>query len=218
MRPLPFRLAVCALLITAAQVSAAPEKWTKAIDAFVTADQTNPPPRDGVVFVGSSSIVRWATLQRDFPGVKAINRGFGGSELADSVYYADKIVIPYQPRIVVLYAGENDLNSGRSPDAVFADFKAFVAKVHAALPKTKIVFISVKPSPSRLKIKDQVARTNALVAAECRRDPRLAFADIYTPMLTAAGEMRPELFVKDMLHLNEAGYALWTPIVARYLK
>jgi lysophospholipase L1-like esterase len=210
-------LLVAALLASPA-LRAAPEKWTKAIDAFTTADQTNPPPRDGVVFVGSSSIVRWSSLQRDFPGVKAINRGFGGSELADSVFYADRIVIPYHPRIVVLYAGENDLNAGKTPETVFADFKAFVAKVHAALPQTRIVFIAIKPSPSRAKIKDQVARTNALVAAECKRDPRLEYADVYTPMLTAAGEMRPELFVKDMLHLNEAGYALWAPIVARHLK
>lgn len=211
-------LPALALLLAGPALWAAPEKWTKAIDAFTAADQTNPPPPDGVVFVGSSSIVRWASLQKDFPGVKALNRGFGGSELADSVFYADRIVIPYKPRIVVLYAGENDLQTGRTPEAVLADFKAFVAKVHAALPKTRIVYIAIKPSPSRAKIKDQVVRANDLIAAVCARDPRLAFADVYTPMLTITGEMRPELFVKDMLHLNEAGYALWTPIVARYLK
>jgi lysophospholipase L1-like esterase len=211
-------LPTLALLLAGPVAWAAPEKWAKAIDAFTTADKTNPPPRDAVVFVGSSSIVRWASLQKDFPGVKAVNRGFGGSELADSVFYADRIVIPYQPRIVVLYAGENDLNAGKSPETVFGDFKAFVAKVHAALPKTRIVFIAIKPSPSRVKIKDHVVRANDLIAAACARDPRLAFADVYTPMLTITGEMRPELFVKDMLHLNEAGYALWTPIVARQLK
>ncbi len=216
----PRRLLVLLLTVLApfSALRAAPEKWTKAIDAFTTADQTNPPPREGVVFVGSSSIVRWASLQRDFPGVKAINRGFGGSELADSVFYADRIVIPYRPRVVVLYAGENDLQNGRTPEAVHADFRAFVAKVHAALPLTRIVFIAIKPSPSRAKIKDRVVQANALIAADCARDARLAFADVYTPMLTATGEMRPELFVKDMLHLNETGYALWTPIVAQYLK
>lgn len=214
----PTLLTVCTLLVLAPLLRAAPEKWTKAIDAFTTADRTNPPPRDGVVFVGSSSIVRWNTLQRDFPDVKAINRGFGGSELADSVFYADRIVIPYRPRIVVVYAGENDLQNGRAPEAVHADFRAFVAKVHAALPLTRIVWIAIKPSPSREKIKDRVVQANALVAADCARDPRLAYADVYTPMLTTAGEMRPELFVQDRLHLNEAGYALWTPIVARHLK
>lgn len=205
-------------LLLAPVVFAAPEKWADAINKFTQADATRPPPSGAVVFVGSSSIVRWATLEKDFPGVTVVNRGFGGSELADSVFYADRIVIPYRPKTVVVYAGENDLNTGQTPEKVFGDFKAFVAKVHAALPKTKIVFIAIKPSPSREKIKAQVVRANALIAAECARDPRLAFADIYTPMLTAKGEMRPELFVKDMLHLNEAGYAVWVPVVAPFLR
>ncbi len=212
------RLFPALLLLLAPVVFAAPEKWAEAINKFTQADTTRPPPSGGVVFVGSSSIVRWATLEKDFPGVTVVNRGFGGSELADSVFYADRIVIPYRPRTVVVYAGENDLNTGQTPEKVFGDFKAFVAKVHGALPKAKIVFIAIKPSPSREKIKAQVVRANALIAAECALDPRLAFADIYTPMLTAKGEMRPELFVKDMLHLNEAGYAVWVPVVAPFLK
>jgi lysophospholipase L1-like esterase len=212
------RLLPALLLWLAPVVFAAPEKWADAINKFTQADATRPPPSGAVVFVGSSSIVRWVTLEKDFPGVTVVNRGFGGSELADSVFYADRIVIPYRPKTVVVYAGENDLQAGQTPEKVFHDFKAFVAKVHAALPQTKIVFIAIKPSPSREKIKAQVVRANALIAAECARDPRLAFADIYTPMLTAKGEMRPELFVKDMLHLNEAGYAVWTPVVAPFLK
>lgn len=215
---LPRRFLPALLLLLAPVMFAAPEKWADAINKFTQADATRPPPSGAVVFVGSSSIVRWATLEKDFPGVTVVNRGFGGSELADSVFYADRIVIPYRPKTVVVYAGENDLNTGQTPEKVFGDFKAFVAKVHAALPKTKIVFIAIKPSPSREKIKAQVVRANALIAAECARDPRLAFADIYTPMLTAKGEMRPELFVKDMLHLNEAGYAVWVPVVAPFLK
>lgn len=197
---------------------AAPEKWTAAIDKFSNADKTNPPPRDAVVFVGSSSIVKWTTLEKDFPGTKVINRGFGGSELADSVFYADRIVTPYHPRAVVVYAGDNDLNAGKSPEAVFADFKAFVAKVHAQLPQTRIVYIAVKPSPSRWKIKDKGLKTNALIAAECAKDKRLRFVDIWGPMLNEKGEPRPELFVKDMLHMSPAGYEIWTPLVAAALK
>ena len=197
---------------------AAPEKWTTAIDKFTNADQTNPPPRDAVVFVGSSSIVKWASLAQDFPALKVINRGFGGSELADSVFYADRIVIPYRPRAVVLYAGDNDLKAGKTPETGFADFKAFVAKVHAALPRTRIVYIAVKPSPSRWSIKEQGEKTNALIASECGKDRRLRFVDIWEPMLNAKGEPRPELFVKDMLHMNEAGYRIWTPLVAAALK
>ena len=98
------------------------------------------------------------------------------------------------------------------------DFKAFVAKIHAALPQTRIVYIAVKPSPSSWTINDKGVAAKASIAAECKRDQRLAFADIYTPMLDAKGEPRPEFFVKDMLHMNEAGYAIWTPIVAPLLK
>lgn len=216
---LPSRHLLALAALTAASLAlAAPEKWTAAIDKFTQADATTPPPRGGVVFVGSSSIVKWTSLVEDFPGVKVINRGFGGSELADSVFYADRVVTPYQPKVVVLYAGDNDLNAGKTPETVFADFQAFVAKVHGALPDTRVVFIAIKPSPSRWKIKDKVVRTNALIAAACAKDKRLAYADVYTPMLDAQGEPRPELFVKDMLHMNPAGYAIWKPVVAPLLK
>jgi lysophospholipase L1-like esterase len=215
---LPRNICAALALLVASLAFAAPEKWTAAIDKFTQADAANPPPRNAVVFVGSSSIVKWSSLAQDFPGVKVINRGFGGSQLEDSVFYADRIVIPYKPRTVVLYAGDNDLNSGKTPETVLADFKAFIAKIHAKLPDTRIVYIAIKPSPSRWKIKDQVVRANTLIAAECARDKRLAFADVYTPMLNPKGEPRPELFVKDMLHMNEAGYAVWKPVVAPLLK
>jgi lysophospholipase L1-like esterase len=215
---LPRKLSAALTLLLAPLLSAAPEKWTAAIDKFTAADATNPPPRNAVVFVGSSSIVKWSSLAQDFPAVKVINRGFGGSELADSAFYVDRIVIPYQPRTVVLYAGDNDLNAGKTPETVLADFKEFARKIHAALPQTRIVYIAIKPSPSRWKNKDNIVRTNQLIAAECAKDKRFAFADIYQPMLDAKGQPRPELFVKDMLHINEAGYAIWKPVVAPLLK
>jgi lysophospholipase L1-like esterase len=211
-------ISVGLILLLGPLAVAAPEKWAAAIDRFTQADATNPPPQNGVVFIGSSSIVKWTTLAHDFPGVKVINRGFGGSQLEDSAFYVDRIVIPYRPRTVVLYAGDNDLNAGKTPEAVFADFKRFSEKIHAALPQARIVYIAIKPSPSRWKLKDKVVRANALIAAECARDKRFAFADVYTPMLDASGEPRPELFVKDMLHMNDAGYAIWKPVVAPLLK
>ena len=198
-------------------VFAKPADWAKAIDAFTQADAAQP-PRDAALFIGSSSIVKWTTLARDFPGVPVINRGFGGSELADSVFYLDRIAIPYHPRVVVLYAGDNDLAAGQPPEAVAASFEAFCAKLHAALPATRIVYLAIKPSPSRWKLKDQVVRANALIAAFCARDPRRAFVDVYTPMLDARGQPRPELFVADMLHMKPAGYAIWTPLVAPFLQ
>jgi len=215
---LPRRLLLLAFLAAGAAAGAAPAKWAASIDAFIRADAANPPPREAVLFVGSSSIVRWKSLARDFPDVPVINRGFGGSELADSVHYLDRLVLPHQPRVVVLYAGENDLQAGATAEEVHARFQAFRQRLHAALPQTRLVFIAIKPSPSRAKIRAQIDRANALIAATCREDPRLAFADVVPPMLDAAGQPRPELFVADRLHLSEAGYALWRPIVAPLLR
>lgn len=214
---MPRCLIVLLAFLLAPLLLAAPDKWAATIEKFTQSDASQPPVHDGVVFVGSSSIVKWTTLEKDFPGVNVINRGFGGSELADSVFFADRIVIPYRPRVVVVYAGDNDLNAGKTPAAVFADFKAFVAKVHARLPATRIVFIAVKPSPSRWKIHAAGEKTNALIAAECARDNRLRFVDVWPPMLDANGEPRRDLFVADMLHMNPAGYAIWRPLVAAQL-
>lgn len=197
---------------------AAPAKWTTAIDKFTAADKTTPPPRQGIVFVGSSSIALWKTLQADFPGLPVINRGFGGSELGDSVFYADRIIIPYAPKTVVVYAGENDINAGKSPESVHENFNALRARIHAALPQTRIVYIAMKPSPSRWKLREKFTQGNALIAAECRKDPRLTFLDVWTPMLDAKGEPRPELFVKDMLHMNADGYVIWTRLLTPLLK
>ena len=215
---LPLRTAITAALLLGASLFAAPEKWASEINKYTQADAIKAPARDAVVFVGSSSIRKWTSLATDFPGITTINRGFGGSELSDSVFYADRIVIPYAPRLVVVYAGENDLQAGKSAEALLADFQAFCAKIHPALPKTKIIFLAVKESPSRAKIRDKVLLANQLIAAACAQDPRRTFVDVATPMLDAAGKTRPELFIADQLHLQPAGYAIWTQVLAPYLK
>lgn len=208
---------ITALLFVPLISSATPDKWIKAIDDLTRNDREHPPAPGGVVFVGSSSIAYWKDVAKDFPGIGAINRGFGGSELADSVFYADRIVIPYHPRAVVLYAGDNDLAAGKSPETVIADFHAFVAKVHGALPDARIVYIAIKPSPLRWALREKITQVNHAVADACSRESYLRFVDIYTPMLNANGEPRPELFREDKLHMNEAGYTLWRPLVAAQL-
>lgn len=197
---------------------AGPERWTAEIDALTQRDREQPPPTGAVVFVGSSSIRLWTTLAEDFPGVATVNRGFGGSELADSVFYADRIVLPYAPRVVVLYAGENDIAAGKQPDAVLADFQAFCAKVHGARPKTQIIFIALKPSPSRVSVRAAVVRTNALIAEECAKDARRTFLDIFPRMLDSRGEDRPELFQANRLHMQAEGYAIWTAALTPLLR
>jgi lysophospholipase L1-like esterase len=204
--------------LVAPAVFAAPEKWAAEIEKYTKADALKAPAQGAVVFVGSSSIRRWNSLAADFPGVMLLNRGFGGSELTDSVFYADRIVIPYAPRLVVVYAGENDLQAGKSAESVLAAFRAFHAKVHAALPKTKIIFLAIKESPSRAKIREKVLLANKLIAADCAKDSRLTFVDVATPMLDAEGQTRPELFVADQLHLKPEGYVIWTKVLSPYLK
>jgi len=197
---------------------ASPRQWLGDVEAFEKVDKIKPPPQASVVFVGSSSIVRWTSLETDFPDFKTINRGFGGCELADSLYYADRIVVPYHPKAIVMYAGENDLDDGRKPEIVAADFKAFVTKVRFFLPGVRVIYISIKPSPLRWKHRADIEATNAMIAAECAKDPGLTFINIFPLMLDTKGEPRLDLFKSDKLHMNPAGYAIWTPLVAAALR
>ena len=200
-----------------AATPAASDRWEQTIRAFEAQDRKSAPAQGGIVFAGSSSIRLWK-LAESFAGLPAINRGFGGSELVDSVRYADRIVIPYRPRIVVLYAGDNDLASGKSPERVSADFKQFVAKVHAALPKTRIIYIGIKPSVSRWKLIDKIRDTNRRIKDFATADPRLVFIDVERSILGPDGKPRPELFQPDGLHLNAAGYRLWADLVRPHLR
>ena len=188
-------------------------RWEPAILAFEAADRTNPPPRHAVEFIGSSSIRLWTNAPSLLPGHRILNRGFGGSHLADSVAFVDRIVIPYRPKFVVLYAGDNDISAGKSPGEVFADFKEFERKVHTALPQTKIAFISIKPCPAREKYLDEVQTANRLIKEFISSDGRLTYLDVFTPSLSADGKPRAELYIKDGLHPNDAGYKLWASIV-----
>ena len=192
--------------------------WESEIKAFENADKTNPPPKGAVLFIGSSSIRLWKTLAQDFPEHKVINRGFGGSQIMDSVNFVERIVVPYRPRIVVLYAGGNDINSGKSTQQVFADYQSFVTKVHAALPQTRIVYISIAPNPARWAQVEKVKAANQLIENYALQHPHLAFVNVFPHMLGEDGQPRPELFVEDRLHMNAQGYGLWTKILRPYLK
>jgi len=186
------------------------DRWESAIKKFEDADKVAPPPQNAIVFIGASSIVRW-NLRESFPelGAQAINRGFGGSLAADSTRYADRIVIPYKPRIVVFYAGDNDVEANHTPQQIAGDFAAFERKVHAALPETQIVFISIKPSIRRFPWIEQIKGANALVKQYCATHAHLTFVDIVPQMLGAEGKPRKELLVEDGLHMTPAGYKIW---------
>jgi GDSL-like lipase/acylhydrolase family protein len=179
------------------------------IAAFEASDRINPPVKGGVLFVGSSSIRLWPHLAADFPGANVVQRGFGGSELWQVVNYAPRIVLPYCPARIVLYAGDNDIAAGRSPEQVLADYKNFVALVHRALPKTRIAFVSIKPSGSRWALVDKMRRANELVREYSSSDPKLVYIDTFTLMLGTGGAPQPDLYAADSLHLSTRGYDVW---------
>lgn len=193
-------------------------KWQGAMDNFAKADATNPPPKGGIVFVGSSSIVRWKSLAQNFPEHKVLNRGFGGSELFDSLNYFDRAVLPYKPRLIVLYAGSNDINAGKTPERVESDFKKFVALVKQKLPGTRIAYISNAGNPARWKQVEQVKEANRRIEAVTKADPQLAFINVFSAMLGPDGLPKPDIFVEDKLHMNEKGYTIWKEVVGPFLK
>ena len=192
------------------------DPWAKEIAAFAAADEATPFPAGGIVFVGSSSIRLW-DLASAFPGRPALNRGFGGTQIRDSVRHVDRLVIRHTPATVVFYAGDNDLADGRTPQQVEADFAAFVGRVHATLPATRIAFIGIKPSIARWALIARVREANRLIRDFCDRDDRLGFVDVDAAMLGWDGKPRPELFVKDGLHMSPRGYEIWNMLVRPFL-
>lgn len=201
-----------------ARPAVGPERWESAIQSFEAADRQSPPPADVVVFVGSSSIRFWNSLAEDFPSITPLNRGFGGSRLSDVRHFTDRLILAYQPRVVVLYAGDNDIAAGRTARDVFDDYVAIATRIREALPETRLVFVSIKPSPSRWAQVDVMREANALIADHASRDDKLDFVDIFNPMLGPDGQPIRELYLDDLLHMTPAGYGVWREVVAPYVE
>jgi hypothetical protein len=209
-----FGLAVPICFVTVAFWAAGrPQSWESEIAAYAKADQANPPTQGVIVFAGGSSIRKWKTLNDDMKPLKVINRGCGGCELAHVNYYARQIVMPYRPRAVVLYAGDNDLAypPWKSPETVLDEFRRFVRLIHSNLPDTWIFYVSMKPAPwGDWHLMEQ---TNRMIEAYSRTQKRVQFIDVSTAMLDSRGRLRRELYDVDPMHMNASGYALWTSIV-----
>ena len=199
------------------QVSSS-SRWENEISAYEKQDAAHPPAKGGIVFVGSSSIRLWSNLETAFPRRNVLNRGFGGSEIRDSTFFVNRIITPYQPRMVVLYAGDNDIAAGRTAEQTAADFKEFAETVRAQLPETKIAFISIKPSPSRWKFVDTIRGANRKIKDYIRKQKRMVYINVFDAMLDEDGQPRPELYKADQLHPTEACYALWKQIIGKYLR
>lgn len=193
-------------------------QWEPTIREFEAAEKESPSPVGAVVFTGSSTIAMWATLQQDFPFVQTVNRAFGGSVYAEVAMFAHRIVAPLAPSLVVAYAGDNDLASGLSPEQILVDVDNFVAVIRQAQPGVPMIFIGVKPSPSRANLMPAMRRTNELLRAYAAAHAPMLYVDMFDAMLDAQGRPRPELFLEDMLHMNAAGYALWRDILGPVLK
>jgi lysophospholipase L1-like esterase len=217
-RRISILLALSCLLILPVVARAADAPFEKEIKAFEELDHKNPPPKDAVLFIGSSSIRKWKSLGADFPDVVTINRGFGGSKIADSTRYVDRIVTPYHPKLIVMYAGDNDIAGHRTPQQVLEDFRTFVEKVRQSQPEVPILYISIKPSLARWKLVDKIKEANSLIEQYTREGKALGYIDIFPAMLGEDGKPRPELFVADGLHMTEAGYKIWTKIITPRIK
>ena len=181
-------------------------------------DKVYAPPENPILFAGSSSIRKWPNLQKDFCGHVVLNRGIGGAVINDIIYFANDILFPYHPQQIILYVGENDLlEKGITADSIFLRFKNLYSLIRGRLPDIPIDYIAIKPSPSRAQYLPMAKQVNLLIAQFLQKEVNGKFIDIFPQMLNNDGKPRQELFVSDMLHMNAAGYATWTKIVAPYL-
>lgn len=207
------------LLLSAANVYAQ-LPFYKDIQALKKKDSAAFPPRNAILFIGSSSFTKWTNVQGDFPKYKIVNRAFGGSSIPDLIRYADDVIFPYQPKQVVIYCGDNDLASSDSitPQIVTDRFIQLFNLVRKHLPKTHILYVSIKPSPSRERLIPKMVETNTMIKNFLKKQRRTSFADVYSKMLLADGNPNPKPFISDNLHMNENGYAIWQEVLKPYLK
>jgi lysophospholipase L1-like esterase len=194
-----------------------PNRFARDIDAFEQWDSKNAFPAEPVLFVGSSSIRMWRTRE-GFASLPVINRGFGGSHISDVLHFFDRIILPYRPKVIVFYAGDNDVAGGKPAQRVLEDYRKFVDRVASVLPQTRVIFVTIKPSGQRWALWPEMHKANDLVRNLCAKSDRLFFADLGTPLLDSEGKPDDSFFLADRLHLNAQGYAVWNKALAPILK
>ena len=213
-----FRIVALLLVVSSAGLAQELPFWGE-IKEYKRQDSVSFPKPNSIVFVGSSSFAFWKTIQSDLPEFQVVNRGFGGSELSHAIMYADQIILPYKPKQVVIYSGENDIAVGNvNADSVKTRFLKLFNLIRKNLPKASILYVSIKPSPSRQHLMPEMAKANSLIAEFLKKKKNTKFINIYPLMLDANGNPRKELFVDDMLHMNSQGYAIWVKTLKPYLK
>ncbi|WP_462248885.1 GDSL-type esterase/lipase family protein [Ferruginibacter sp.] len=208
------------ILLVLCSLNIAAQPFAEDIRAFKKQDSIAFPPKQAILFVGSSSFTNWKDVQNYFPQFTIVNRGFGGSSISDVIRYADDIIFPYQPKQIVIYCGENDLAASDTVTGkmVYQRFVQLFTLIRNKMPGVPVAFISLKPSPSRWQLKDKMIAANDLVKKYLRKKKKTSFIDVYHKMLAADGTPLKEIFIQDNLHMNAKGYAIWKKIIAPYLK
>jgi lysophospholipase L1-like esterase len=195
-----------------------PLRFKSEIDQLIIQDNINKNGPGGIMFLGSSSIRMWKSLEEDFAGYPVYNLGFGGSHTSDVLYYFEDLVVPIKPSLILFYEGDNDLASGKSPIHVFRDFKKFYQLINKELPGTPLGFIAVKPSPSRWHLRNEYEKLNDKILSFSHKMDDLTFIDIYTPMIEKYGRPDPVLFLEDSLHMTPQGYDIWEKKVRPFIE
>ena len=195
-----------------------PLRFRGEVEEIITRQSTSP-KKNAMLFTGSSSVRMWKDLSSAFPGYNTINTGFGGSSMSELFYYTQELVINFKPKKIFIYEGDNDIASGKTPDQILADAQKVLNYIRGQLPKkTKVYFISAKPSVSRWKLKTEYETFNQLLKGWVEKQKNVEFIDVWNPMLGADGNVKPDLFIEDQLHMNKKGYDIWTSVLKPYLK
>lgn len=210
-------LILLAFTVSGALAQPKPRLWDE-VQTIKAYDRQFAPTERPILFVGSSSIRKWDYLQVRFGKYNVLNRGIGGAIIEDIQLYLNDIVLPYKPRQIVIYIGENNVvNEKETAQEIFDKTRTLLSSIREKLPAVPILYISFKPSPSRDKFREKTVAVNKLVRDYLDTLPDAVFADVYTPMLDKAGKPRPELFVGDLLHMNLQGYAIWEKVIGKHL-
>jgi lysophospholipase L1-like esterase len=208
---LPRLTLLSVLLLAATNIFAQNPPFWNDIQAFRKADSAQMPAKKQILFVGSSSFTMWKDVQEYFPGYPILNRGFGGSSLPDLIRYADDVILKYDPKQIVIYCGENDLAAADTVTAatVLQRFTTLFSIIRAKYPRVPVMFISIKPSPSRAHRMPEMLKANVAIRQFLKKRKRTVFVDVYHDMLNEQAQPKPEIFLKDNLHMNAKGYAIW---------
>jgi lysophospholipase L1-like esterase len=201
-------------VISAAQTAAPdPNRFEKKVQEYEAADKVQPPPHGAILLAGDSQFFRWKTLHDDLPGYTIVNRGIDSFQFSDVLHFTDRLILPHKPRMIILHVGGNDVHNGKTPERLLADFKAFVEKIHAVLPRVPIAFSSITPGPGRWDEAERRKKANQVIKDYIATQSGLHFIDLWDAMLTPNGQPREELWVEDRVHPNHAGYLLRVKIM-----